>query len=204
MENRFNKLFERNYKIIKKSDGIDIFHINYDGIIEQETYIKCKQSALGWTILKSMRDNNSEIGTFAEEEYAVCIIYVLCERNFERAKENNNLKRSLRDCYGKNALAQATQIIKGECEPKYFSLDKPKNNAICMENINELYAVFYLSEDGNRVDIVSDATFGRALGVVYSFSILLKKFDEIYEQLMKYYPTCKKYHGKLLRYYLNK
>jgi hypothetical protein len=51
-------------------------------------------------------------------------------------KEDNNLKRSLRACQGENAIVQANEIIKSECELKYFSLDNPKKNAICMENVN--------------------------------------------------------------------
>lgn len=203
MNNELNKLLKANYKVIEEINSIEIFYVN-NGIVEQEMYIKCKKSALGWTILKSVRGNNFEIGTFVEEEYAICIIYILCVKNFEGVKENNDLKRSLRTCCGEDAIAQATEIIKEECELKYFSLDKQKKNAICMDNINELYSVFYLSEDDSRVNIVSDATFIRAIGVVYSYSILLKEFDEICTQLIKHYPTCQNHYEKLLRYYLNK
>lgn len=203
MNNELKKILPINYKTIEKVDSVEIFHINY-GTIEQEVYIKCKKSALGWTIFKIVRDSNFEIGTFIEEEYAICVVYVLCMKNFEEVKVNNNLKRSLRNCDGDNAKFQANEIIESECESKYFSLYKPKKNSICMENINELYNVFYLCEDNSRVDIVSDATFNRAIVVVYNFSILLKEFNKIYEQLIKHYPICKNHYEKLFRYYLNK
>jgi len=203
LNNEFKKLFQKNYKVTEEINSIEIFYINC-GMIEQEMYIKCKKSALGWTIFKCVRGNNFEIGTFIEEEYAICVMYVLCAKNFEGVKENNNLKRSLRTCQGENAKVQAIQIIESECELKYFSLDKPKKNAICMENVNGLYNIFYLSEDDSRVNIVSDATFNRALVVVYNFSILLKEFNKIYTQITTNYSTCKNHYEELLRYYLNK
>ncbi len=122
------------------------------------------------------------------------MLYVLCIKSFEGVKVDNDLKRSLRACSGENAVTQAVEIIKGECELKYFSLDIPKKNAICMENVNGLYTIFYLGEDDSRINIVSDATFNRALTVVYSYSILLKEFNKIYTELLMYYPTCKNYY----------
>jgi len=198
-----NKLLNTNYKIISNGDSIEIFHTSY-GNIEQEMYIKCKKSALGWNIYISVRGNNCEIGTFIDEEYIVCILYVLCVKNFEGIKEDNNLKRRLRACDGENAVVEATEIIKSKCEIKYFSLDSRKKDAICMENTNGLYNVFYLSEDNSRVNIVSDSTFNRALTVVYSYSILLKEFKKVYTQLLMIYPICKNYYNKLLRVYFNK
>jgi hypothetical protein len=202
LKNELNKFLNANYKIVEDVESIEIFHIS-DGNVEQEMYIKCKKSALGWTIFKSVRGNNYKIGTFMEE-YAICITYVLCVKIFEGVKEDNNLKRSLRACQGENAIVQATEIIKSECELKYFSLDNPQKNAICMENVNELYNIFYLSEDDSRVNIVCNATFNRAVAVVYSYSILLKEFNKIYTQLLMHYPTCKNYYKKLLMYYFNK
>lgn len=155
-----NKLLNTNYKIIAEVDRMEIFNISH-GNIEQEMYIKCKKSVCGWTIYKSVRGNNYEIGTFIEEEYIICIIYVLCVKNFEGVKEDNNLKRSLRACDGENAIIEATEIIKNECELKYFSLDSIKKDAICMENVNGLYNIFYLSKDNSRINIVSDITFNR-------------------------------------------
>lgn len=200
---KLNKLLNINYKIITKVDSIEIFHISY-GNIEQEIYIKCKKSTLGWSIYKSVRGNNYEIGTFIDEEYIVFILYVLCVKNFEGIKEDNNLKRMLRACDGENAIVEATEIIKSECEMKYFSLDSRKKDAVCMENVNRLYNVFYLSEDNIRVNIVSNVTFNRALTIVYSYSILLKEFNNIYTQLLMSYPICKNYYNKLLRFYFNK
>lgn len=198
-----NKLLKINYKIITEVDSIEIFYISY-GNIEQEMYIKCKKSALGWTIYKNVRGNNYEIGTFIEEEQIICIVYVLCVKNFEGIKEDNNLKRRLRGCNGEDAIVEATEIIKSECEIKYFSLDSTKKDAICMENTNELYNVFYLSQDNSKVNIICGITFNRALTIVYSYSILLRKFNEIYEQLLMSYSICKNYHNTLLRCYFNK
>lgn len=198
-----NKLLSTNYKIIAEVDSIEIFHISYRNI-EQEMYIKCKKSTLGWTIYKSVRGNNYEIGTSIEEEYIICILYILCVKNFEGIKEDNNLKRRLRACDGENAIVEATEIIKSECEIKYFSLDSIKKDAICMENVNGLYNIFYLNEDNSRINIVFDATFNRALTIVYSYSILLNEFNKIYTQLLMSYPICKNYYNKLLRCYFNK
>lgn len=203
MVSELNKLLNKNYKIIAEVDSIEIFHISY-GNIEQEMYIKCKKSALGWTLYKSVRGNNYEIGTFIEEEYIICILYILCVRYFEGIKEDNNLKRRLRTCNGQNAIVEATEIIKRECEIKYFSLNSTKKDAICMENANGLYNIFYLSGDNSRVNIVSDSTFNRALIVVYSYSILLKEFNKMFTQLLTRYPMCKNYHNELLRCYFNK
>lgn len=203
MVSELNKLLKINYKIVTEVDGIEIFHISC-GNINQEMYIKCKKSALGWTIYKNVRGNNYEIGTFVEEEYIICILYVLCVKNFEEIKEDNNLKRRLRTCDGESAIVDATEIIKIKCETKYFSLDSTKKDAICMENTNGLYNVFYLSEDNSRVNIVSNATFNRALTIVYSYSVLLKEFNKIYAQLLMSYPICKNYYNRLLRIYFNK
>ncbi|GAA0086269.1 hypothetical protein UT300007_27080 [Clostridium sp. CTA-7] len=203
LASELNKLLNTNYKVLEEADTIEIFHISY-GNIEQEMYIKCKKSSLGWTIYKNVKGNNYEIGTFVEEEYAICMLYVVCIKSFEGAKEDINLKRSLRACNGENAIVQAVEIIKGECELEYFSLDISKKNTICMENVNGLYNIFYLCEDDSRINIVSDATFNRALVVVYSYSILLKEFNKIYTKLSIYYPICQNYYKELLRCYFNK
>ena|GEM_PF-2050376 len=72
------------------------------------------------------------------------------------------------------------------------------------ENAKGLYNIFYLNEDNSRINIVSDATFNRALTIVYSYSILLNEFNKIYTQLLMSYPICKNYYNKLLRCYFNK
>ncbi|GEM_PF-2853537 len=203
MNNGFKELFQSNYRVIENTNSIDIFYMNC-GIIEQEVYIKCRKSTLGWTILKSIRGNNFEIGTFSEEEYAICVLYTICVKNFEVIKVDSNVQRKLRKCEGENAKVEATKIIGSECESKYFSLDKPQKNSICMENIKELYNVFYLSEDHNKINIVSDVNFNRAIVVVYNFSLLLKEFNKIYEQFINQYPIAKKHYEELFRYYLNK
>ena len=114
------------------------------------------------------------------------------------------MKRKLRTSVGENEVENAIEIIKSECDLKYFSLDNEKKDAICMECVNELYNVFYSSIEGNKVSILSNLTYNRTLTVVYSYSILLKEFNRVYENLLEQYPMCERYYNKLLRYYLNK
>lgn len=200
---KLKKLLSKDYKIIGDINDIEIYHISY-GNIEQEVYVKCKKSVEGWTVYKVIRDNNYEIGSFIDEDYITCLIYIICIRNFEGIKENNILKRKLRTSVGENEVENAIEIIKSECDLKYFSLDNEKKDAICMECVNELYNVFYSSIEGNRVSILSNLTYNRTLTVVYSYSILLKEFNRVYENLLEQYPMCERYYNKLLRYYLNK
>lgn len=200
---KLKKLLSKDYKIIGDINDIEIYHISY-GNIEQEVYVKCKKSVEGWTVYKVIRDNNYEIGSFIDEDYITCLIYIICIRNFEGIKENNILKRKLRTSVGENEVENAIEIIKSECDLKYFSLDNEKKDAICMECVNELYNVFYSSIEGNKVSILSNLTYNRTLTVVYSYSILLKEFNRVYENLLEQYPMCERYYNKLLRYYLNK
>lgn len=201
MNTDLKSLFGKECVIVENSDNIKIFSTQHGEII-QETIIKCKKTNLGWIVLKCSRGQDSEIGTFSEKEYALCVFYIYYASLYLRPDTNNEFLRILRKYENYNELPEACKLIETQCESKYFSPEIPRKNTICLDYTNDLFTIYYLKNDNTKIKIVECKSFSRAICVLYNYSINLKNFNEFYSKLLKVTNICENHYEELFRYYI--
>lgn len=185
MINELNKLLKCNYKLIEVKDGLKIYNTK-NGFADPEIYIIYRKNSSEHEVLECHRGTEFKIGTFTNEKHAICAIYLYFKRTFNHSRGNNTLIDELWNYKKEEGVHGASEIIQRRCESKYFSLDKPKRNAICMENINELYNIFYIGESGKKINIVDGTSFNRAIVVTYNFALIIIEFEELYAELKQH------------------
>lgn len=146
------------------------------------------------------RNNKKEIGIFKDELMATAVVFILCQKFFERPKRNSDLER-LKSAAISHDYYKISKEIEVECRSKFFSLGQYKDNTICMIKENECYKVIYKDNSFEKV-ILSGVGIKRAVLVTRNYACLLQNFDGIYKWLLNELGVTKINYLSLLEYYL--
>lgn len=200
INNEFKALFGTECIIIEKPDYIEVFSIQ-PGIVVQEIIMKCKKTNSGWTVFKCSRGSDFKIGTFAEKEYALCVLYIYYAKLYLEPETNHKFLKILRKYENYNELSEACNLIETKCEAKYFSPEIPKKDTVCLDYTNNLFTIYYIKEDNTKIKIVECEQFSRAICVLYNYAIALRNFKHFYSKVSKVNKTCENKYEELLQYY---
>lgn len=203
MNSELKSLLGINCKILEKPDNIKVHYIEENMMANQENYVKCTKTELGWTVYKCSRGQDFEIGTFKEKDYALCVLYIYYASTYQEPEINHSFLRILRKYENYSEISEAYKLIETKCESKYFSKETPRKNTICLDYTNNLFTIYYLKRDNTKLKIVECEHFSRAICVLYNYSIILKNFNNVYENLLNANIICENNYEELLQYYFH-
>lgn len=200
MINNIEILDSDKYKIFNIENGIELHNVEKGSIFGEIFYklIYVNDSIL---IYEVSRGNEKLIGTFKEEKFAVGVLVVLCCKNYENLKQDNEILERLRGYAKENNIDLCLEILKKECGEKSYSVFSFKENAICLINENDTYNIYYKSKTDEKM-IVSGARLSRAFVVTYNYAKMLKYYDSIYNEKISKLNLEEESYNKLLEYYI--
>lgn len=200
MINNIEILDSDKYKILNRENGIKVYNIQ-DGMTFQEKFYTLINVNDSIAIYEVSRDIEKEIGIFKDYKFAIGVLIVLCCKKFERPSENNEIIRKLRGYAEENNIELSCQILKKECDEKFYSIFSFKENAICLIKENDTYNIYYKSKTDEKI-IISATKLSRAFVVTYNYAKMLKYYDSIYNEKISKLNLDKESYNKLLEYYV--
>lgn len=201
MNNFISELLSDNYKIVETESWTEIYYFDKEsGIGNQEICVQYRETPACITVLVKNRDNANNYGLFDNKDFAFSLIYVLCKRMFESLPDNPAFKKELR----KASQQEAIELISKMCDPRYFSVNKIKKNAINLIAHNDSYEICYLGISNEKITIVEGANYERAIVIVYNYAILLQEFNNIFKIIIDVFPNINNDFELLFQYYIGK
>ncbi|KZZ84992.1 hypothetical protein [Bacillus sp. SJS] len=179
------KKLEEKYAVQKENhDGqteIILYPKNSDGSPNQDAGYKLTNDDQNqiWILNKIERDRIFELGQFKGDTSGLLSLWAAVEGQMNPLQAKDEVKQSLRNI--ESDIKEGKEILEKQVNLSYFSIEKEKAGAVNLMADSNKYHVIYLSPLGDRVSITKSRPLNSALVVVYNFSMLLEKFDQLFK-----------------------
>ncbi|MBS2970667.1 hypothetical protein J9317_18145 [Metabacillus sp. KIGAM252] len=168
----------------QNADGkveITLYPRNYDGSANLDVGYKLINNDMNtWKLLKVERGQEMKIGEFEEETTGLLGLYIIAEGQLYKLPVDQRVRESLA-CIDDDMDA-VKSILEQQIHPKYFSADIEKEDAINLCKDQGKYSVYYLFKSGEKIFFSKGRPLNSASIIAYNFCLLLKKFDEFFDQ----------------------
>ncbi|TXC89516.1 hypothetical protein FS935_16680 [Metabacillus litoralis] len=186
-DNQFTNKLGNDFMIIKE-DGIEIIDVypkNIDGSANLDVGFKLVEQRFNqsWLLREVQREKEYELGKFSSREIGVLALYAAVKGRFDNLKVNKDVKKKLRE--KADTLIIGDEILKGTIDSKYFSLGLEKEGALNLEEESKKYNIYYLTFMKEKVIISKGRSLSSALVVLYNYGLLLEKFENQINPLLK-------------------
>ncbi|ABR34788.1 hypothetical protein [Clostridium beijerinckii] len=182
MIKKLANLLGKDYVVNDEHELVEIYHITNYGV-DQENYVKMKNHMNDWTLYEVQRGESFEICEFGNYDIAICGLYILVKKIFERPKGNSKIKYELTQCTESNSDNISSILVK-EYDKKFFNLNNFKKGAIVLEKVNGYYDINYCGLNDERINIVNGRTFSNAVSVFYNYIVIVHEFEKLINSLI--------------------
>lgn len=208
--NQFTKELGNEFLILNEEgidlSVIDVYPKNNDGSANLDVGFKLveQKTTQSWLLREVQREREYEIGKFSSQEIGVLALYTAVKGRFDNLKVNVNkdVKKKLKE--KADTLIIGDAILKDTIDSKYFSLDQEKEGALILEEESKKYNIYYLSLMKEKVIISRGRPLSSALVVLYNYSLLLEKFENLINPVIKQSSALLAEREDLKRIYIGK